>query len=161
MPMLSNPRHEAFCHAFVTSGNASAAYRESGGNGRNADVIANQLMRTNGIAERIAELKAAQAKKGELSRDQLREFLTEVILTPAGKINEQSRLCQSYKVTPEVREIRMPHKLRAVEQLAKLCGFNEPEKMEIEHGYKAQQELVEVIARLRGRGAARNDQITG
>ena len=60
MPMLSNPRHEAFCHAFVTSGNASAAYRESGGNGRNADVIANQLMRTNGIAERIAELKAAQ-----------------------------------------------------------------------------------------------------
>jgi hypothetical protein len=25
-------------------------------------------------------------------------------------------------------------KLRAVEQLAKLCGFNEPEKMEIEHG---------------------------
>jgi hypothetical protein len=67
MPMLSNPRHEAFCHAFVTSGNASAAYRESGGNGRNADVIANQLMRTNGIAERIAELKAAQAQKSELS----------------------------------------------------------------------------------------------
>ena len=60
MPMLSNPRHEAFCHAFVTSGNASAAYRESGGNGRNADVIANQSTRTNGFAERIAELKAAQ-----------------------------------------------------------------------------------------------------
>ena len=31
---------------------------------------------------------------------------------------------QSYKVTSEVREIRMPDKLRAVEQLAKLCGFN-------------------------------------
>ena len=45
----------------------------------------------------------------------------------------------------------MPDKLRAVEQLAKLCGFNEPEKMEIDHGYKAQQELMEVIARLRGR----------
>jgi hypothetical protein len=63
------------------------------------------------------------------------EFLTKVILTPAGKVNEQSRLCRSYKVTSEVREIRMPDKLRAVEQLAKLCGFNEPEKMEIEHGY--------------------------
>ena len=89
------------------------------------------------------------------------EFLVEVILTPAGKVNEQSRLCQSYKVTPEVHEIRMPDKLRAVEQLAKLCGFNEPEKMEIEHGYKAQQELVEVIARLRGRGATRNNQCAG
>jgi hypothetical protein len=49
------------------------------------------------------ELKAAQAQKSELSRDELRQFLREVILTPAGKVNEQSRLCQSYKVTPEVR----------------------------------------------------------
>ena len=32
------------------------------------------------------ELKAAQAQKSELSRDELREFLTEVILTPAGKV---------------------------------------------------------------------------
>ena len=43
-------------------------------------------------------------------RDQLREFLTEVILTPAGKVDD----------------------LRAVEQLAKLCGWNQPEKFE--HG---------------------------
>jgi hypothetical protein len=41
-------------------------------------------------------------------------------LTPAGKVDEQSRLCQSCKVTPEVHEIRMPDKLRTVEQLAKL-----------------------------------------
>ena len=45
--------------------------------------------------------------------------------------------------------------------LAKMCGWNEPEKQEIEHGYKAQQELVEVIARLRGRGAVRNNQYAG
>ena len=56
---------------------------------------------------------------------------------------------------------QMPDKLRAVEQLAKLCGFNEPEKHEIEHGYKERQELVEVIARLRGRGAVRNNQCAG
>ena len=85
MPMLSNPRHEAFCHAFVTSGNASAAYRESEGNGRNADVLANPLMRTNGIAERIADLKAVQVKKSELSRDQLRKFLTGVISDVSGQ----------------------------------------------------------------------------
>jgi hypothetical protein len=48
--------------------------------------------------------------------------------------------------TPEVREIRMPDKLRAVEQLAKLCGWNDPEKLE--HG--ANQGLVEVLKRLRG-----------
>jgi hypothetical protein len=114
------------------------------------------LMVNDDICKRIAELKAAQAQKSELSRDQLREFLTEVILTPPGQVSEQSRLCQSYKVTPEVREIRMPDKLRPVDQLAKLCGFNEPEKMEIEHGYREREELVEVTARLRGCGAARN-----
>jgi hypothetical protein len=43
--------------SFVLS-NASGAYRESGGNGKNADVMADQLMGTNGIAERIAELKS-------------------------------------------------------------------------------------------------------
>jgi Terminase small subunit len=138
-----------FLPNLATSYSASEAYRQSGATGKNADVHAARLIVNDGISKRVAELKAAQAQKSELSRDELREFLTEVILTPAGKVSEQSRLCQSYKVTLEVREIRMPDKRRAVEQLAKLCGFNEPEKMEIEHGYKAQQELIEVIARLR------------
>ena len=161
MPALANPRHESFAQAVASGNSASEAYRQSGARGKNADVHAARLMVNDGISKRVAELKAVQAQKSELSRDQLREFLTEVILTPAGKVNDQSKLCQSYKVTPDVREIRMPDKLRAVEQLAKLCGFNEPERMEIEHGYKAQQELVEVIARLRGRGAAGNDQCAG
>jgi hypothetical protein len=41
----------------VISGNASAAYRESG-QWENAGIMADQLMGTNGIAERIAESKA-------------------------------------------------------------------------------------------------------
>ena len=43
-------------------------------------------------------------------------------------------------------KIRMPDKLRAVEQLAKLCGWNEPEKFE--HG--ASNGLTELLKRLRG-----------
>ena len=79
LPSLRNPRHEAFCQAFVTSGNASAAYRESGGNGKNADVMADQLMGTNGIAERIAELKAEAGAKAEFTRASMRAFLAKVI----------------------------------------------------------------------------------
>ena len=45
--------------------------------------------------------------------------------------------------------------------LAKMCGWNEPEKHEFDHGDKAQPELIEVIARLRGRGTARNNQRAG
>jgi hypothetical protein len=104
------------------------------------------MMVNDGICKRAAELKAAQSQKSELSSDQLREFLVAVIQTPAGKVDEQSRLCQSYKNTSEARQIRMPDKLRAVEQLVKLCGWNEPEKFE--HG--ANNELTDLLKRLRG-----------
>ena len=56
---------------------------------------------------------------------------------------------RSYKVTPEVREFRMPDKLRSVEQLAKMCGWNEPEKVRL----GTDDELTEIImatARLGG-----------
>jgi hypothetical protein len=55
---------------------------EVGATGKNADVHAAGLVVNDGISKRVAEWKAAQAQKGELSRDQLREFLIEVILTP-------------------------------------------------------------------------------
>ena len=125
MPSLRNPRHEAFCQAFVTSGNASAAYRESGGNGKNADVMADQLMGTNGIAERIAELKAEAGAKAEFTRANMLAFLAKVIRTESGQMRDR---------------------LRAVELLAKMCGWNEPEKFE--HG--AGDELFELLKRLRG-----------
>jgi Terminase small subunit len=146
MEILRNSQHERFAQGVASGLSASEAYRQSDGKGKNADVHAARLMVNDGICKRVAELKEAQSQKSELSRDQLREFLTEVILTPAGKVDEQSRLCQSYKVTPEVREIRMPDKLRAIEQLAKLRGWNVPEKLE--HG--ASDELTELLKRLRG-----------
>jgi hypothetical protein len=46
---------------------------------------------------------------------------------------------------PEVREIRTPDKLRAAALLAKLCGWNEPEK----HEHGASNELTEFLKRLR------------
>ena len=145
MPALGNPRHELFAQAVASGKSASEAYRQSGATGKNADVHAARLIVNDGIRKRVAELKAAQSQKSELSRDQLRQFLTEVILTPAGKVDEQSRLCQSYKVTREVREIRMPDKLAAAAQLAKLCGWHEP----LDLG-GSDDELTMLLIKLRG-----------
>ena len=92
MPILANARHELFAQAVASGKSASEAYRRSGGKGKNADVQAAKLVVSGSICERVAELKEAQSRKSELSRDRLREFLTEVILTPAGKVDEQSRL---------------------------------------------------------------------
>ena len=41
--------------------------------------------------------------------------------------------------------------------LAKMCGWQAPEKHDIEHGFKEQQELTEVIARMRGSGAVNTE----
>ena len=146
MPELKNVRHERFAQSVASGLSASEAYGKSGYTQKDGNHHGPRLMANDGIRKRVAELKAAQSQKSELSRDRLREFLTEVILTPAGKVDERSRLCQSYNVTPDVREIRMPDKLRAVEQLAKMCGWNEPEK----HEHGASDELTELLIKLRG-----------
>jgi hypothetical protein len=64
--------------------------------GDHAQRFAARLMVNDGIRKRVQSSKRRN-QKSELSRGQVREFLTEVILTPAGKVDEQSRLCQSYK----------------------------------------------------------------
>ena len=87
------------------------------------------------------------------------QYLVEILKTPIGEVTVDHRLAQSYDA--KNGKIELPNKLGAMQLLAKMCGWNEPEKHEFEHGYKAQQDLVEVIARLRGRGAARNDQSAG
>jgi hypothetical protein len=85
-----------------------------------------------------------------MSRDDLIAFLCSVILTPSGKVDKNSVLCQSHKDTVgekySTHEIKMPDKLGAVVQLAKLCGWNEAEK----HELGAASELAEVLRRLRG-----------
>ena len=52
----------------------------------------------------------------------------------------------SYKDTPDVTEIRMPHKLGAMAQLSKMCGWDSAEKVEV----GANNELTELLKRLRG-----------
>ena len=47
----------------------------------------------------------AQSQKSELSRDQAREFLTEVIQTPAGKVDEQPSLCERLASPNVVQQI--------------------------------------------------------
>ena len=48
-------------------------------------------------------------------------------------------------------KIELPKQTAGATQLAKMCGWQAPERHEIDHNFKEQQELVEVIARLRGR----------
>ena len=62
---------------------------------------------------------------------ELAEFLTSIIRTPIGNVDEQSKLAQEVRFDSESKTIKMPDKLSAVEKLAKLKGYNAPELSEI------------------------------
>ena len=107
-----------------------------------------KLVVKSSIRERVAELKSETAAECKMKRVDLLNFLVEVIQTGAGKVRKTDRLCQGFKETEDCHEIRMPDKLAAAAQLAKLCGWNQPDKFE--HG--ADDELTELLIKLRGGG---------
>jgi hypothetical protein len=70
MPVLSNPRWESFCQAYVRgehAGNATACYKEiSGSAARTARQQAYKLLRRGDIVTRLAEIRAEiQAQEAE------------------------------------------------------------------------------------------------
>ena len=133
MPALANPRHELFAQAVASGKSASEAYRQSGATGKNADVQAAKLVVKSSIRERVEELKEAQSKKCEMTRDQLRQFLVSVILVKPEDANFQNPLCELVMTKAGPAAV-FPSKLGAAAQLAKLTGWNEVEKVSVEAG---------------------------
>ena len=83
----------------------------------------------------VAEIKAENAAKCEMSKEQYRAYLIAAMKTSAGQIGPDHRFCQIYKVVDEngvTREFRMPDKLRAAQLLAQHCGWDEPTKVALD-----------------------------
>ena len=133
MPALANPRHELFAQAVASGKSASEAYRQSGATGKNADVQAAKLVVKSSIRERVEELKGAQSKKCEMTRDQLRQFLVDVIRAKPEEASFQNSLCEVAMAKAGPAAV-FPSKLAAAAQLAKLTGWNEVEKVSVEAG---------------------------
>ena len=129
--MLTNARHERFAQLVAAGASGASAYRDAGYSENNADVSANRLLGKAGIAARIAEIRGEAAQECRLSKKQLLDFLADVITTPAGTVHKLHPLCQSFKDTNYANEIKLPDKLGAITQLAKMCGWNEPDKIEL------------------------------
>jgi hypothetical protein len=130
--LLKNPRHERFAVAVAMGRRQTQAYEEAGfeGRGKLATNRSLRLLATPAIKARIAELRAGALKEYRLNRRELLDYLADVILTPAGQVEEGGPLCQSFRTSGRRQIMRMPSKVRAAEMLAKLCGWLAPEKEE-------------------------------
>ena len=133
MPALGQIRHERFCQLYARLGNASEAYRQAGYQGKNADVLSAQLLVNPSICKRIREICEDQAKKCEITKDQLRQFLVSIILAQPEDANFNNPLCE-VAMTKAGPAAVFPSKLGAAAQLAKLTGWNEVEKVSVEAG---------------------------
>ena len=132
MPILKNARHEKFAQ-LVTSGDLSAtrAYINAGYSKNGADGAAVKLQGIARVKARIKELKEEAAQDCKLTKKNILDFLADVMLTPAGSVHKAHHLCQSFKDTSDINEVRMPDKLSAAVQISKMCGWNEPDKIAI------------------------------
>ena len=87
-----------------------ALFREeaAGYSAKSAKQNAHRLSENEGIKARIAELRAQNAEKYQMSRAETLAWLTRVIRTGAGSITPEKELCQSYSVGKHGSRITMP-----------------------------------------------------
>ena len=116
MSALKNPRHERFAQLVASGIAANAAFTQVG---YKAPQNSPRLRSNELVAKRIEELHVRNERKAEmaaLSRDELIGYLAEIIHAA------RSRLL----------ETRTGDGLKAAEMLAKMCGWNEPERVNVQ-----------------------------
>lgn len=114
MPRGLSPKQEAFCQAYVETGNASEAYRRAYPRAKHwkpetVHSKASHLLSNDKVLERVKELKAELAKRNLWTREQSVQALIQVINNPE----------------------RNSDIIAAVKELNTMHGFNAPDKLEI------------------------------
>ena len=134
MPKLRKGHHEQFCQFIAGGMSHAAAYRKVSGSNHSSDCKADQWMKCRGVEERILELRR-ENDQATLTREQMLTWLTRVITTGAGDVSPSDSLCQAHKHTTgddwETHEVRLPDKLGAAAQLARMCDWNSVQRVEV------------------------------
>ena len=138
MPLLKNPRHERFCQLVVGGMPGTRAYRKvagaRAGKPENDDVHSHEWSRRPDVKARIQELMAENAKRAQMSREELMAFYADVIRTPADQVPAGSPVIQAYEMTESGHKIRIADKIAAGAALSRMCDWNSPEQLEIGAG---------------------------
>ena len=116
MPILRNVKDEKFAQLVASGMTAQAAFTQAGYKAaQNAPRLRNDEL----VAKRIEELQERNARKAEmaaLSRDELINILSEIV----------------HAARKRLPEVRTADGLKAAELITKLCGYNEPERVNVQ-----------------------------
>ena len=146
-----NDRQRAFANLCFEGKEHAAAYRSIYGASKGATLRAYKLRHDPRVIAHITALRERSDTKSILTQEDLAKFLSDVIRTPVGELDESSPLAKeinrSESQTSSTETIKAHDKLQAADKLAKLMGWNAPDK--VEHDHDAGGGLAALVAQIR------------
>jgi hypothetical protein len=130
-------KHEAFAQRIASGEAASRAYTAIYGvKGATSEANASRLLRNAKVVARIRALQTEAGEKAGFERADAIKFLVDVLRTPVSELHPSHPLCQSFHESragnKSTLHVQMPSKIAALEKLARLRGWYEPEKKDLE-----------------------------
>lgn len=130
--MELNAKHEKFARLYAEGATAAAAYREVCGDKGGARNSGYRWLQREDVKKRIEELEDETRDMLNLSKEELLDKLYEAIITPVGEIDEFHPLCEEVTYNRDgSKKIKMISKLGAIEKIARMAGYNEPDEVEV------------------------------
>lgn len=96
------------------------------------DANASRLLRNAKVMAFLAELRKKADDDAVINRRRRMVWLSRVVTTAVDDVDGKSDLCQEKSVSEFGIRCRMPDKLRAIQELNRMDGAYEPEKLKVE-----------------------------
>lgn len=133
-----SPRERNFLDAYLAGKRVAEAYRAAGYNCKStasAQAAGSKLLAKPKMQAAILAERTALRESATIDRLEILSFLTNVVRTPIGKIDENSPLMQTYartegELSNSIR-YQMVDKMNSIKHLTFLLGFDPPKKQEI------------------------------
>lgn len=125
-----NPRQRKFVELFTGGLEPTEAYVAAGYSPKGASGAACKLQAIASVKDAIAVERARLRKASQMSKDDALDWLAGVVRTPVGEVDGKSVYAQEVQVSEFGTKIKMAGKMEAIEKLAKMLGWYEPEKVE-------------------------------
>lgn len=148
-----SPKQKKFADLRLEGLPAGIAYLQAGYSTAHPRPSARKLLKNETVAAYIAAQQEILNERCLLSQVQVMNYLTHIIVTPIGRLDEESPLTQEYSVDLVGKEttrkrVKMVGKMDAVKQLCTMMGWNAPQQHEV----TATSELAEMIRKARAGG---------
>ncbi len=143
-------RQQRFADLVLSGMSQTAAYIKAGYAVKGADAGASRMATHPGVSAYLETEREKTAERERIKKWEVLDFLSNVIRTPIGEVDESSMLAQEVtrdEIGEEIlrTKIKMADKLGSVDRMAKILGWYAPEK----HQHNVSDELADLIRETR------------